>query len=225
MTMNLWSIDQAINLFVNSTNKFQECNPWNVFALKPSDWESVQDMRAVILDVNDIQQLFSDKHYGLEEQWDSLKYNQYCHAIQDSLNKINKYYNHLDDNPVYTIALIFYPYSKLDYIKMAWGTAEVIEDAMQDYWCDTKAEAAVVSVNCDVDSARTSQLSTNMLESEFDIHHCLLVEQANHTSSSMGCINSEEIQEIALQEYRKLYECDQEMLTSEWQGEVEIIEL
>lgn len=108
--------------------------------------------------------------------------------------------------------IVLHPYYKLDYIKMAWGGAEhqlqeieagnrhaknwhdealqVIEDAMQDYWHDSEAEATAVvrppGVNRNRHSASTSEPPTKTLESEFDIHRRLLVEQANRTSSSMG---------------------------------------
>ncbi|KAG6371388.1 hypothetical protein JVT61DRAFT_9604 [Boletus reticuloceps] len=152
MLSRSYVLRQAINLVINSADELygqittirrdscaREHIPWSVFVLKPSDWECVQDMRAVILDANNIQQLFSDEHCAtlwqaipaleeLQMAWenkrDSSKYNQYRNAIQDGLDKINKYYNCLDDKPVYTLTLVLHPYYKLDYIKMAWGRAD-----------------------------------------------------------------------------------------------------
>jgi hypothetical protein len=52
------------------------------------------------------------------------RFEQFHQALHDSLNKIGKYYNQLDEKPVYVLALILHPYYKLAYIKMAWGGPE-----------------------------------------------------------------------------------------------------
>lgn len=71
-------------------------------------------------DANNIQQLFSDEHRAtlwqaipaleeLQTAWETKqenpKFGQYRNAIRDGLDKIKKYYNRLDDKPVYTLAL------------------------------------------------------------------------------------------------------------------------
>ncbi|KAG9307886.1 hypothetical protein JVU11DRAFT_13044, partial [Chiua virens] len=184
----------AINLFVNSADELygpittilqdghvRKQIPWKVFSLKPLDWECVNDARRIVADANKIQQCFSDEQCStlwqaipvleeLQTAWEkkqkSGKFLLFHTAIQDGLNKINKYYNRLDDKPVYVLALVLHLYYKLDYIKMAWGgTAEqakeiaagnkhtknwhdealkVVEATMQHYWEDLEAESAAV---------------------------------------------------------------------------------
>ncbi|KAG9315109.1 hypothetical protein JVU11DRAFT_4225 [Chiua virens] len=114
-----YNLHQPINLFVSSVDEFfgpitsiqhhgtTKQILWTAFALKPVDWECVEDICTVILDVNDIQEYFSgNKHPTL------------C------LDKISKYYNKLDQKPVYVLSLVLHPYYKMNYIKMAWSRAE-----------------------------------------------------------------------------------------------------
>ncbi|KAG1728190.1 uncharacterized protein EDB91DRAFT_1060754, partial [Suillus paluster] len=113
--------------------------PWTVFSLKSSDWEHVNDTQVMISDANDIQQYFSSECLPtlwraipameeLQTAWESkcglIQFVLYKEALQRGLTKIEKYYNKLDDKPVYALALVLHPYYKLAYIKMAWGGPE-----------------------------------------------------------------------------------------------------
>ncbi|KAG9311867.1 hypothetical protein JVU11DRAFT_8120 [Chiua virens] len=189
-----YALHQAINLFINLADELygpittvhqdgcvHKRIPWKVFSLKPLDWECVNDARRIVTDANKIQQCFPDKQCSmlwqaipileeLQTAWEkkqkSGKFLLFHAAIQDGLNKINKYYNHLDNKPVYVLALVLHPYYKLDYIKMAWGGAaeqakeiaagskhaknwhdkalKVVKATMQHYWEDLEAESATV---------------------------------------------------------------------------------
>lgn len=90
------------------------------FSLKAADWEHVNNMRAIISDANAVQQYFSAEQHptlwhvvpALEElqtSWEAKqtdpKYHLYHSAIDRGLAKIGKYYNKLDDKPVYILAL------------------------------------------------------------------------------------------------------------------------
>jgi len=90
------------------------------FTLKAADWEHINNMQAIISDANAIQQYFSAEQHptlwcivpALEElqtSWEvkqnDLKYRPYHSAIGCGLAKIRKYYNKLDDKPVYILAL------------------------------------------------------------------------------------------------------------------------
>ncbi|KIM68363.1 hypothetical protein SCLCIDRAFT_105624, partial [Scleroderma citrinum Foug A] len=121
-----------INLFVNSAGELYRpittirrdgCVrhiPWTAFLLKPLDWDHVNDVRAIISDANNLQQVFSDENRAtlwqvipaleeLQTAWEAKqqdpKYTLYHAALQGGLNKIAKYYNHLDQKPVYILAL------------------------------------------------------------------------------------------------------------------------
>ncbi|KIM55591.1 hypothetical protein SCLCIDRAFT_134398, partial [Scleroderma citrinum Foug A] len=121
-----------INLFVNSADELYgpittiqrdgrvRHIPWTIFLLKPLDWDCVNDVRAIILDVNKLQQVFSDENRTtlwqaipalkeLQTTWEAKqqdpKYILYHTALQGSLNKIAKYYSRLDQKPVYILAL------------------------------------------------------------------------------------------------------------------------
>ncbi|OAX34207.1 hypothetical protein K503DRAFT_645125, partial [Rhizopogon vinicolor AM-OR11-026] len=142
--------------------------PWTAFSLKSSDWERVNDTRVMISDANDIQQYFSSEHQPtlwcaipameeLQTAWESkcglIRFTLYKEAIERGLTKIGKYYNKLDNKPVYVLALMLHPYYKLAYIKMSWGSPEeqakernqnakdwhdealkVVEKMMEEYW-------------------------------------------------------------------------------------------
>ncbi|KAF9238703.1 hypothetical protein BU15DRAFT_47458, partial [Melanogaster broomeanus] len=112
---------------------------WTAFIFKPADWECVNNTHTIISDANNIQQYFLDEKRPtlwcaipalkeLQTAWESKgenpKYALYKQAIHCGLGKIAKYYNRLDDKPVYILALVLHPYYKLDYIKMVWGGPE-----------------------------------------------------------------------------------------------------
>jgi len=71
-------------------------------------------------DANNIQQYFSAEkgptlwrvlpalerlQTAWEKKRDSLRYAIYCDAINDGLEKLNKYYSHFDEKPAYVLAL------------------------------------------------------------------------------------------------------------------------
>ncbi|KAF9234314.1 hypothetical protein BU15DRAFT_52767, partial [Melanogaster broomeanus] len=230
-----------IKLFINSADKIfgpittirqngKVTNhlPWTTFIFKPADWERVNDTRTIISDANNIQQYFSDEKQptlwcaipALEElqtAWESKgenpKYAIYKQAIHGGLGKIAKYYNRLDDKPVYILVLgiisltfyiILHPYYKLNYIKMAWGGPEeqemeiasgnpnaknwydealkTIEKAVQEYWKEGKASNADKTTNVAVASSASKNPAPETLESEYDHHWRLLLEQASRKS-------------------------------------------
>ncbi|KIK77281.1 hypothetical protein PAXRUDRAFT_167378, partial [Paxillus rubicundulus Ve08.2h10] len=93
---------------------------WTAFALKPLDWECVNDMKVIISDANDIQQYFSDEEQPtlwhaipafeeLQTAWegkqDNPKYLLFKNTLCNGLDKISKYYNWFDEKPVYILAL------------------------------------------------------------------------------------------------------------------------
>jgi hypothetical protein len=124
---------QPINLFVLSadelfgpiTSMWCAREPvqhiqWSAFALKPSDWQYVDDTCNIISDVNTIQHIFSQNHLAtlwqvipafeeLQTAWETKqklpKFVPYKDAIQNGLDKIHQYYNKFDEKPVYMLAL------------------------------------------------------------------------------------------------------------------------
>lgn len=72
-----------------------------------------------------------------EAKWDNDRFSAYQMAINDSLEKLKKYYSQFDEKPMYVIALgmssfelhlnnllnpiVLHPYFKLAYIEIAWG--------------------------------------------------------------------------------------------------------
>jgi hypothetical protein len=75
-----------------------------------------------------------------EAKHDSECFSLYKQAINNGLQKLWKYYSHLDSKPVFILALskffyhvlyqanisvtVLHPYYKLDYIKLTWGGAD-----------------------------------------------------------------------------------------------------
>jgi hypothetical protein len=136
-----YRLRQPINLFINSADELfgpittirrpglgLKQIPWTAFAFKAADWERVNDIRAIIADANNIQQYFSHElqptlwraipafeelQTGWEIKRDSSRYVLYKDAINRGLAKIGKYYNKLDEKPVYILALgtFFLPYT------------------------------------------------------------------------------------------------------------------
>ena len=130
-----YSSFQPINLFVGSADELfgpittirgsrdgqvAKSIPWTAFSLLPADWEHVKDMRAIISDANNVQQCFSAEQHPtlwrvvpvleeLQTSWEGKRadprYEPYHLAIDRGLAKIGKYYNRLDDKPVYILAL------------------------------------------------------------------------------------------------------------------------
>lgn len=97
--------------------------PWTAFSLNPTDWERINDTRALISDANQIQHLFSHERQAtlwqaipafeeLQSAWeaklDQPQFKPYKQALQRGLDKIGKYYNKFDDKPVYILALGMY---------------------------------------------------------------------------------------------------------------------
>ncbi|KAF8257168.1 hypothetical protein EI94DRAFT_1633581, partial [Lactarius quietus] len=90
-------------------------------------------------DSNRIQQYFSSEKQPtlwcalptleeLQSAWerkrDSPKYVLYKDTLTYGLEKLRKYYSHLDEKPSFVLALFLHPYYKLAYIKHAWGGPE-----------------------------------------------------------------------------------------------------
>ncbi|KIM67464.1 hypothetical protein SCLCIDRAFT_107416, partial [Scleroderma citrinum Foug A] len=88
--------------------------------LKVSDWERINDVHRIISDANKLQQSFSSKNHAtlwcavpalkeLQTSWEVKKnmtrYMLYHEALARGLAKIGKYYNRLNDKPVYVLAL------------------------------------------------------------------------------------------------------------------------
>ena len=113
-----------------------------------------------------------------------------------------------------TIRIVLHPYYKLDYIKMAWGRPEeqaqdiaagnknainwhdealqVVERTMQEYWDEatlgTSVDGATLvsdSTALTEDASKHGPAPLGMLESEYDRHRRMLIEQANR-NTSMG---------------------------------------
>ncbi|KAF7770801.1 hypothetical protein Agabi119p4_6775 [Agaricus bisporus var. burnettii] len=114
--------------------------PWTAFSFTSDDWQRVADARDILADSNVIQQNFSTEHQAtlwralplmdqLKHQWENrrdgvdtyARFSIYSSAIQDGLNKIEKYYSKFSKKPAYLLALILHPYYKIDYIETVWG--------------------------------------------------------------------------------------------------------
>jgi hypothetical protein len=130
----LTQIQQAINLFVSSADELfgpitsVRCGdsptwhiPWTVFALKPSDWERVNDICRIIADANVIQQYFSHEtkmtlwcaipaFEELQTAWEAKRelpeFQPYKIALDHGLNKLCKYYNKFDNKPIFVLARV-----------------------------------------------------------------------------------------------------------------------
>ncbi|KAM6504300.1 hypothetical protein JOM56_001243, partial [Amanita muscaria] len=112
---------------------------WSAFRLSERDWVHVNDAKVILEDSNRIQQYFSadsnptlwralpaleELQTAWEEKRDDLHYAPYQNAIQDGLDKINKYYSRFDEKLAFVLAIVLHPYYKLDYIKVMWGGEE-----------------------------------------------------------------------------------------------------
>ncbi|GLB40087.1 hypothetical protein LshimejAT787_0705970 [Lyophyllum shimeji] len=142
----------AINLFVASADelfghittirregKIVKNIPWSAFKLGEADWNRVTDAKDILADSNRCLHYFSsDKRPTLwralpaieelqtawEEKQKDPRFDIYQDAIQDGLDKLQKYYSKFDEKPNYVLALVLHPYYKLEYIRMAWGGAK-----------------------------------------------------------------------------------------------------
>lgn len=63
-----------------------------------------------------------------EAKCDDNHFSKYKDAINDGLDKLQKYYSHFNRKPAYLLALALHPYYKLAYINLAWGGAEEQEE-------------------------------------------------------------------------------------------------
>ena len=100
--------------------------PWSAFALTEGDWGRVADVRDILKDSNDIQELFSSEQQptlwhtlpALEElqtAWEDKqtlpRFLLYQDAINTGLGKLQKYYSHIDTKPVFILSLgTFFPF-------------------------------------------------------------------------------------------------------------------
>ncbi|KAM6501439.1 hypothetical protein JOM56_004453, partial [Amanita muscaria] len=174
---------------------------WSVFTLEKEDWAHVKDATIILEDSNRIQQHFSaDREPTLwralpaieelqtvwEAKRDNPRFMIYKTAIQEGLDKLNKYYSRFDEKPSFVLALVLHPYYKLDYIKMAWGgekeqqaerdegnlnaknwqdeARKVLENTMEHYWRNRYKLPATSSCTSE---AVPPQGSTSIL-SDFD---------------------------------------------------------
>jgi hypothetical protein len=125
---------QAINLFISSADELfgpitvirrvpglpPQKILWTAFRLEARDWERINDIRSIISDANSLQQYFSHEKKPslwraipvleeLQTAWeskrDSGRFITYETAIDNGLQKINKYYSKFDDKPVYILSL------------------------------------------------------------------------------------------------------------------------
>ncbi|KAG6912135.1 hypothetical protein DXG01_017119, partial [Tephrocybe rancida] len=93
---------------------------WSAFKLLNNDWAHVTDVRDILADANNIQQVFSsDKHPtlwralpGLKQllsAWEKKKadphYALHAKALEAGIAKILKYYLMLDQRPAFVLAL------------------------------------------------------------------------------------------------------------------------
>ncbi|KAF9240735.1 hypothetical protein BU15DRAFT_61389 [Melanogaster broomeanus] len=165
-------------------------------------------------DANDIQQYFSDEKQptlwcaiaALEElqtAWESKgenpKYALYKGVIHSGLGKIAKYYNRLDDKPVY---ILFYTHT-INSTTSRWHgvvlkskrrrslpailmprigydeALKTVENTVQEYWKDGEASNGDKTTNAAVASSASRNPAPETLESEYDRHWRLLLEQAS----------------------------------------------
>ena len=109
-----------------------------------------------------------------------------------------------------TINTVLHPYYKLDYIKMAWGGPEeqaqelaagnqnamnwydtalqIVEKTMQEYWSETEHDAEAkskVKFNNTMPTVGMHPTPVDMLESEYDHHRHMLIEQVT-CNTTMG---------------------------------------
>ncbi|KAI9451397.1 hypothetical protein F5148DRAFT_958266, partial [Russula earlei] len=110
----------------------------SAFQFSDGDWRCMRDACDILKDSNDIQHYFSSEQLPtlwhalpaieqLQTAWEAKSQDECFSLYHDMMNigltKLQKYYSHFDEKPIYVLALILRPYYKLDYIEMAWGGA------------------------------------------------------------------------------------------------------
>ncbi|RDX49552.1 hypothetical protein OH76DRAFT_1350567, partial [Lentinus brumalis] len=145
--------------------------PWTAFQLSEADWERVRLCCDILADANRLHQLCSSTRVPtlhqvipaletLASRWEAKAANPdyalFHVALNKGLEKINKYYEKLDDARSYVLSHFTDPYLKLDYIQQHWGGAddydeaiangdpyarnwqayarEIVDDTMREYW-------------------------------------------------------------------------------------------
>ncbi|KAG1906584.1 uncharacterized protein F5891DRAFT_941921, partial [Suillus fuscotomentosus] len=143
---------------------------------------------------------FEELKMAWEQKCNVPKCELYQVALQKGLDKVNKYYQKMDKKHVYVLALVLHPYYKLEYIKMTWGGHEeqehectagnlnakdwhdealkVVETTMEDYWktCPSTTHPLVTASVASTSTTPSHNMTT--VESAFDRHCHLLLEQA-----------------------------------------------
>ncbi|KAG2061968.1 hypothetical protein BDR06DRAFT_1015995 [Suillus hirtellus] len=133
------NLNSPINIFINSANELfgpittiqhsglTKHIPWSAFTFGSSDWDCVENACIIISDANGIQQYCSSesqptlwhaipafKELKMAWEWkcDMPKYELYQLALQKGLEKVNKYYQKMDEKcsfkhsvkaPVFTV--------------------------------------------------------------------------------------------------------------------------
>ena len=117
---------------------------------------------------------------------------------------VSSMYMHMWSNTNVTICLVLHPYYKLMYIEMAWGGADeqkmereagnpnakdwhdeatkIVEKTMAEYW-DQMRPSTITKL---ASSSSSNPTSKRPLKSEFDRHHCELLQQASVWLDSGG---------------------------------------
>ncbi|KAG2131105.1 hypothetical protein BD769DRAFT_1355427 [Suillus cothurnatus] len=138
--------------------------PWSAFAFGSSDWDCVEDTCVIISVCSFLYQptlwhaipAFKELKMVWEWKHNMPKYELYQVALQKGLERVNKYYQKMDEKCEYVLVLVLHPYYKLEYIKMTWGghkeqehectannlnakdwhdeALKVVETTMEDYW-------------------------------------------------------------------------------------------
>ncbi|RDX47041.1 hypothetical protein OH76DRAFT_1355096, partial [Lentinus brumalis] len=145
--------------------------PWTAFQLSNADWERVRLCADILADANRLHQLCSTTRAPtlhqvipaletLASRWEAKAANPtyvlFHGALKKGLDKLNKYYEKLDDATAYVLSHFTHSYFKLDYINQHWGGRDeyleelangnpkardwqayargIVEDAMREYW-------------------------------------------------------------------------------------------
>ncbi|RPD52736.1 hypothetical protein L227DRAFT_514341, partial [Lentinus tigrinus ALCF2SS1-6] len=110
--------------------------PWAAARLSDEDWERVRLCCDILADANLYQQTGSSSSVPtlhrvipaletISSRWEAKeknsKFQVFRNALRAALEKLLKYYKHLDDACAYILALYLHPYYKLLYIKEQWG--------------------------------------------------------------------------------------------------------
>ncbi|RDX49213.1 hypothetical protein OH76DRAFT_1303074, partial [Lentinus brumalis] len=178
--------------------------PWTAFQLSDADWEKVRLCGDILEDANRLHQLCSSTRVStlhqvipaletLASRWEAKAadptYVLFHDALKAGLEKINKYYEKLDDAWAYVNSHLTHPYFKLDYIKQQWGgedeyqeavangepfprnwqayAQEIVEETMKEYWPKRlfRNQAADAAPPVDIPSASNSNID---LTDEYD---------------------------------------------------------